>query len=89
MTDRRHKDIQNAKIRFLELQSDNGGTPCQGTPELFYPEDYEKPDMQRRARKIAIELCKECPLMEQCRELGNIIKPQWGIYGGVDFFQTK
>jgi WhiB family redox-sensing transcriptional regulator len=89
MTDRRQKAIENARFRLLELQSDNGGTPCEQSPELFYPEDYEKPDMQRMARKIAKEICKECPLMQKCREFAILSNAQYGVFGGIDFFQNN
>jgi hypothetical protein len=87
MTDHRQKVIQNARFRLLELQSDNGGTPCEESPDLFFPEDHQFPDMQRLAREIAISLCHQCPIMEQCREFGMLSGAQYGIYGGIDFFQ--
>jgi hypothetical protein len=89
MTDRRQKAIENARFRLLELQSDNGGTPCEENPDLFYPEDFESQDMQRMARKVAKAICKECPLMQQCREFGIMSNAPYGIFGGIDFFQNN
>lgn len=87
MTDHRQNVIQNARFRLLELQSDNGGTPCEGSPDLFFPEDQQFPDMQKVAREIAISLCHECPIMKECREFGIMLNAPYGIYGGIDFFQ--
>jgi WhiB family redox-sensing transcriptional regulator len=39
--------------------------------------------MQRMAEKIAKELCKTCPVVEQCRNYGIMAAEPYGIYGGL------
>lgn len=41
--------------------------------------DYDEPPSDESARL----LCRGCPLIAQCREMAEITKPSWGIYGGT------
>jgi WhiB family redox-sensing transcriptional regulator len=79
-----HRQTQNAKDRLLELVLETpGGVPCEQSPDLFFPEDQPDSIMQRMAEKIAKELCKTCPVVEQCRNYGIMAAEPFGIYGGL------
>jgi WhiB family redox-sensing transcriptional regulator len=79
----------NAYKRLMELQRDNGGSPCEELPEVFYPEDYEDPEMQRMAEKVAKNLCAECPLLKPCREWGLVAAVPHGIIGGLTVHERQ
>lgn len=82
MSNRRHS-ASNAYDRLMELQRDNGGTPCESLPEVFYPEDYEDPETQQVAEKVAKQLCADCPLIKECREWSILAAVPYGIIGGL------
>ena len=73
----------NAYKRLMELQRDNGGSPCEQLPEVFYPEEFEDPEMQHMAEKVAKNLCAECPLLKPCRDWGLLAAVPYGIIGGL------
>lgn len=60
----------------LEWQRD---ALCNQTdPEAFFP-DYE------RDGRMAKEVCKECPVKQDCFDYAVSNKEEFGIWGGVDF----
>ena len=73
----------NAYKRLMELQRDNGGSPCEELPQVFYPEEFEDPEMYDLAEKIAKNLCAECPLLKACRDWGLFAAVPSGIIGGL------
>lgn len=81
MTDRRHS--QNLYDRLMELQREEGATPCQELPEVFYPEDFQDVEMFEMAERVAKQLCAECPLIKECREWGIVAAIPYGIIGGL------
>jgi WhiB family redox-sensing transcriptional regulator len=73
----------NAYKRLMELQRDNGGSPCEELPAVFYPEEFEDPEMYVLAEKVAKNLCAECPLLKPCRDWGLLAAVPYGIIGGL------
>ena len=58
---------------------ENGWTdkiPCDDNPGPFV--DWEVPPSAEAAER----LCAPCPIKKLCRELGDVTKPGWGVYGG-------
>lgn len=79
----------NAYKRLMELQRDNGGSPCEELPAAFYPEEFEDPKMYDMAEKVAKNLCAECPLLKQCREWGLLAAVPYGIIGGLTVHERQ
>lgn len=79
----RHRQAQNLYDRLMELQREEGATPCQELPSVFYPEEFEDPEMYAMAEKVAKQLCSECPLLKPCREWGIVAAIPYGIIGGL------
>lgn len=79
----------NAYKRLMELQRDNGGSPCEELPAVFYPEEFEDPEMYVLAEKVAKNLCAECPLLKQCREWGLLAAVPYGIIGGLTVHERQ
>jgi WhiB family transcriptional regulator, redox-sensing transcriptional regulator len=78
-----HRQAQGLYDRLMELQRDAGSTPCQELPDVYYPEEYESPDQQDLAEKVAKQLCAECPIIKQCRQWGIVAAIPYGIIGGL------
>lgn len=85
----RRQTATNAYDRLMELQRDNGGTPCEEAPEMFYPEDFGDEEMFDMATKIAKQLCAECPLIKQCREWALLAAVPYGILGGLTVHERQ
>jgi hypothetical protein len=85
----RRQTADNAYHRLMELQRENGGSPCEELPSVFYPEEFEDPEMYVLAEKVAKNLCAECPLLKQCREWGLLAAVPYGIIGGLTVHERQ
>ncbi|MFD6097171.1 WhiB family transcriptional regulator [Nocardiopsis flavescens] len=60
------------------------GAACSGMAmELFY--GYLREPVQEREQREAVvkELCRSCPVVEQCRTWAEQTPSEWGIWGGT------
>jgi WhiB family redox-sensing transcriptional regulator len=73
----------------MELQRENGGSPCEQLPAVFYPEEFEDPEMYVLAEKVAKQLCNDCPLLKECREWGLLAAVPYGIIGGLTVHERQ
>jgi WhiB family redox-sensing transcriptional regulator len=73
----------------MELQRENGGSPCEQLPEVFYPEEFEDPEMYVLAEKVAKQLCNDCPLLKVCREWSLLAAVPYGIIGGLTVHERQ
>jgi WhiB family redox-sensing transcriptional regulator len=85
----RRQTADNAYNRLMELQREEGSTPCEQLPQVFYPEDYEDPEMFVMAEKVAKQLCSECPLIKECREWALLAAVPYGIIGGLTVHERQ
>ena len=78
-----HRQIESMYFRLVEKQEETG-SPCQDSPELFYPEDFSRDvEMNVMAERIAKSLCKQCPLMLMCRDYAIASQQMYGIWGAL------
>jgi hypothetical protein len=84
-----HRQNESDYFRLLEMQ-EKTGSPCQDSPDLFFPEDYGRTletgritdyEMVTMAEQIAKNLCKQCPLLHLCRDYAIKSNQQYGIRG--------
>jgi hypothetical protein len=85
----RRQTADNAYHRLMELQRENGGSPCEQLPAVFYPEEFEDPEMYVLAEKVAKQLCNDCPLLKECREWGLLAAVPYGIIGGLTVHERQ
>jgi len=85
----RRQTADNAYHRLMELQRENGGSPCEQLPAVFYPEEFEDPEMYVLAEKVAKQLCSECPLLKPCRDWGLLAAVPYGIIGGLTVHERQ
>lgn len=48
--------------------------------DAFYPEHKNEP---KAATARAKRVCAPCPVRSECRAWGDLISPDWGIFGGL------
>ena len=88
MTTHRHSiPISRKLFSFLEKQEEIGELPCQSFPDLFFPD--QKGHGQAQDIASAKELCKACPLLEECRDYAIEAKEQFGIWGGLTLDERR
>jgi WhiB family redox-sensing transcriptional regulator len=56
---------------------------------VFYPEEFEDPEMYVLAEKVAKQLCNDCPLLKECREWGLLAAVPYGIIGGLTVHERQ
>jgi hypothetical protein len=92
-----HRQNESDYFRLLEAQEETG-SPCQDSPDLFFPEDYGRLtedaritdyEMVTMAEKIAKSLCNQCPLKWMCRDYAIKSNQPYGIWGGLSAQDRK
>ncbi len=82
MTNGRH-----IKTLYFQLQESmkefDGELGCHQVPDVFFPEDYKSTHMRTEATKMAVKLCKECPIQLECLAYAKEAKEEWGVWGGT------
>lgn len=60
-----------------------GQIPCNDNPGPFV--DWITPPSNAEAES----LCAPCPIKKLCRELGDVTKPYYGVWGGKTWMQKR
>lgn len=53
------------------------------SPELFFHPDGERGAARRTREAFATALCRECPVLQQCREHALSFPEPYGVWGGM------
>lgn len=69
--------------KLLRAIHQNGGSPCEPYPELFFPEDITDPVRRKLATIIAKKLCNDCPIKIDCFRYAVESGQKYGIWGGT------
>ena len=56
--------------------------PCEQDPDLWFPDDLIG-DERELVEKLAVELCKACPLKKPCATYAIESQQEFGIWGGT------
>lgn len=57
---------------------------CRGVDtETFYRADFERGARQARREERAKQICRTCPVMEQCLQWALEAREPYGIWGGM------
>jgi WhiB family redox-sensing transcriptional regulator len=79
-----NKEVTKKYIKLLSAIKDNGGVECEQVPTIFFPEDVHGLDGQYHAeRKLALEICRRCPVQKTCAEYAITAREPFGIWGGT------
>lgn len=54
---------------------------CAGLQDLFFPNPYERVEEKEDREAAAGEVCRDCPVLAQCREHARKNR-EWGFWGG-------
>lgn len=53
------------------------------SPEIFFHPDGERGAVKRAREARAVALCRECPVITQCREHALGVPEPYGVWGGM------
>lgn len=56
-------------------------------PEIWYPEQQGRSAWGQK--KLAKQICRKCPVIDQCLEYALTHNEEWGIWGGTDPTERK
>ena len=73
----------SAYTKLLYEINKAGGVPCEKYPNLWFPEDFEDPEVRHQATVVAKGFCYECPIKTQCFEYALETRQKHGIWGGT------
>lgn len=54
---------------------------CKGQTDLFYQDYNERPQARIKREQKALAICRQCPVIAQCRQYGRD-NGEYGIWGG-------
>ncbi len=57
--------------------------PCTTSPDLFFPEDIPDKTMREYATLTAKNLCRNCPIFDECFEYATTAGEPYGIWAGT------
>ena len=80
MTEHRH--LSSRYLTFLQ-KIHLADPECQKVPNIFYPEDEADPDKRQAMTKAAKAICRECPLIKDCRTYALETNQRFGVWGGT------
>jgi WhiB family redox-sensing transcriptional regulator len=82
MTDLRHLIPFSADLfSLIDKIQEVGEIPCRQFPDLFYP-DSPSDRQNREDTYYAKQLCKECPVIDECLMYALKSNEPYGIWGG-------
>ena len=70
-------------MKLLSSIRTAGGVPCEKNPELWFPEDFDDPEMRHQATVVAKGICHDCPIRQQCFEYALETDQRHGVWGGT------
>ncbi|GAA1054631.1 WhiB family transcriptional regulator [Dietzia natronolimnaea] len=56
---------------------------CVGHQDLFYNDDHDLKGTRRKNEELAKQLCRQCPVLDQCRRYAIEERELYGVWGGM------
>ncbi|MBW8173775.1 WhiB family transcriptional regulator [Ornithinimicrobium sp. Arc0846-15] len=53
------------------------------SPEVFFHPEGERGPARRRRDERAKQVCRECPVLQQCREHALAVREPYGVWGAM------
>jgi WhiB family redox-sensing transcriptional regulator len=78
----RDRDWQGPRPLMEEWTWQTAGRCRQLSPEVFFPEDAGRPGLRAREEQ-AKRICRDCPVMERCREHALAMRETHGVWGAM------
>ena len=73
----------SAYMNLLYAIQQAGGVPCEKNPSLWFPEDFDDPQVRHQITVVAKGICYECPIRQKCFEYALETDQRHGIWGGT------
>jgi WhiB family redox-sensing transcriptional regulator len=77
-----HRQFTSRYLTFLQ-KVHVVNPECQKVPNIFFPEDEANPEKRTAMTKAAKAICRECPLIQECRTYALETSQKYGIWGGT------
>ena len=64
---------------------------CKGLQShLFFPPNHiERKQERQRRERAAKAICRECPVLQECREYALMVREPHGIWGGLNEYERR
>jgi WhiB family redox-sensing transcriptional regulator len=64
---------------------------CKGPQShlFFAPNHIERKQERLRRERAAKAICRQCPVLEECREYALAVREQHGIWGGMNEYERR
>ena len=77
-----HRHLSSRYLTFLQ-KIHIADPECQKVPSIFFPEDFAEPEKRKAATAAAKAICRECPLITECRTYALETNQRFGIWGAT------
>ena len=68
---------------FDEWEWQGFGACRDADPEIFFLEHNLRHEQKRKKEKTAVQICKTCPVIQQCLEHSLKVPEFYGVWGGM------
>jgi WhiB family transcriptional regulator, redox-sensing transcriptional regulator len=89
-SDRREKELNMARPGDLQVGWQYRAA-CKGLQShLFFPPNHiERKQERLRRERAAKAICRECPVLNECREYALMVREPHGIWGGLNEYERR
>lgn len=77
-----HRHLSSRYLTFLQ-KIHLVDPECQKLPAVFFPEDEADAEKRSAMTKTAKAICRECPLIQECRVYALETNQRFGVWGGT------
>lgn len=89
-SDRREKETTMARPGDLQVGWQYRAA-CKGLQShlFFAPNHIERKQERLRRERAAKAICRECPVLQECREYALVVREPHGIWGGMNEYERR
>lgn len=74
--------IDNLRPIYVEWEWQNLGACKDLDPEIFFLDHNVRKTLKRKKEQAAIEICKTCPVIQECLSHSLSVPEYYGVWGG-------
>jgi WhiB family redox-sensing transcriptional regulator len=77
-------EVTKKYTKLLSAIKAQDGVICEEVPFIFFPEDSRENSVERQQmEKLAVSLCKACPVQKICLDYALAANEPYGVWGGT------
>lgn len=84
---RRNQEALENQALHEAIRAEGMDMPCSNYPDAYYENHISVGGPE--IRRIAVQLCQDCPVKKLCADYGIRWEPEYGIWGGLQPYERR